>query len=194
MKRTLFVMVIAALAITGCATKRTVERIDSRTQIDLSGRWNDTDSKLVAEEMIRDSLSRPWLADFVEYNKKRPTMIVGLVLNKTHELISVDTFINDMEREYVNSGRVSVVQGGDARNELRDERADQQEFASQQTMKQWGREKGADFMLQGVINSIVDTLGKEKVVFYQIDLELTNIETNEKVWIGSKEIKKFITN
>jgi uncharacterized protein (TIGR02722 family) len=194
MKRSILVVIIAALAVTGCSTRRTVQRIDARTQIDLSGRWNDTDSKLVAEEMIRDSLSRPWLADFVEYNKRRPTMIVGLVLNKTHELISVDTFINDIEREYVNSGRVSVVQGGEARNELRNERADQQEFASPQTMKQWGREKGADFMMQGVINSIVDTLGKEKVVFYQINMELTNIETNEKVWIGAKEIKKYITN
>lgn len=194
MKKTLLVAVAGALLIAGCSTQRVVERVDSRTQIDLSGRWNDTDSKLVAEEMIRDSLSRPWLPEFVENNKKRPTVIVGLVVNKTHELISTDTFINDMEREYVNSGRVSVVQGGDARAELRSERADQQDFASPQTTKQWGREKGADFMLQGVINSIVDSQGRERTVFYQVDLELTNIETNEKVWIGSKEIKKLITN
>ena len=48
---------------------------------------------------------------------------------------------------------------------------------------------GADFMLQGTINSIVDSYKKEKVVYYQIDLELTNLETNEVVWMGDKKIK-----
>jgi hypothetical protein len=49
-------------------------------------------------------------------------------------------------------------------------------------------------MLNGVITSIVDQYGKNKVVFYQIDLELTDLQTNEKVWIGDKKIKKAITN
>jgi len=29
-------------------------------------------------------------------------------------------------------------------------------------------------------------------VLYKVTLELINIETNEKVWIGTKEIKKLI--
>jgi hypothetical protein len=49
-------------------------------------------------------------------------------------------------------------------------------------------------MLQGVVNSIVDTARRRKVVFYQVDLELSDIETAEKVWIGSKKIKKFVKN
>lgn len=178
----------------GCQTSRQVKRVDERTQIDLSGRWNDTDSKLVAETMIKDALTRPWLQDFVTAKGQKPAIIVGLVKNKTHELISAETFIKDIEREFINSGRVRVVQAGEAREELRDERADQQEYASPETIKQWGRERGADFMMQGVINSIVDTEGNQKVVFYQTDLELTDMETNEKVWIGNKKIKKVITN
>lgn len=194
MKRILLVVLAAAVAAGGCSQRRVVERIDSTTQIDLSGRWNDTDSRLVAEEMINDSLSRRWLTDHIEENGGRPAVIVGEVMNKTHELISTDTFINDMEREFINSGKVRVVQGGDFRDALRTERADQQEFASPQTVKKWGQELGADYMIQGTINSIVDQYQNQKTVFYQIDLEMTNIETNEKVWIGSKEIKKAITN
>ena len=95
---------------------------------------------------------------------------------------------------FINSGLVSVVQAGDARKELRDERNDQQTFSSEDTKKKWGLEKGADFMMNGVITSIVDQYGKNKVVYYQIDLELTNLETNEKVWIGDKKIKKAIKN
>lgn len=194
MKRIALLLLIALVAVSGCSTRRQVERIDSTTAMDLSGRWNDTDSRLVAEEMITDSLGRAWLTDFIAAKSKKPTVIVGIINNKTHEHISTDTFIKDIERAYINSNKVSVVQGAEAREALRDERADQQEFASPETMKKWGREKGADFMLQGVINSVVDQYQKQKTVFYQVDLELTNIETNEKVWLGSKEIKKLITN
>jgi penicillin-binding protein activator len=177
----------------GCST-REVTRLDSDATTDLSGRWNDTDSRLVAEEMLSDALSRPWLADFAEDHGRKPTVIVGLVRNRSHELINVQTFIKDIEREFVNTGRVSVVQAAEEREALRAERADQQEFASPETVSSWGREKGADFMLQGEVSSIVDASGKTKVVFYQADLELSNLETNEKAWIGSKKIKKMIKN
>ena len=192
----LYPLVVLSLLflIFGCQTSRKVQRVDEKAQIDLSGRWNDTDSKLVAEAMIKDALSRPWLQEFTNVKAQKPAIIVGLVKNKTHELISTETFIKDIEREFLNSGRARVVQAGDAREELRDERADQQEYASQETIKKWGMEKGADFIMQGVVNSIVDKEGNQKVVFYQIDLELTDMETNEKVWIGNKKIKKFITN
>ena len=191
MKRVLVLLVAVVLA--GCMA-RTVERIDGEQQIDLSGRWNDTDARLVAEEMIRDAMARAWIIDFMEIKVRKPTVIVGLVRNRTHELINTETFIRDMEREFVNSGKVKVVQAGEARDELRRERADQQEFASPETVKKWGRARGADFILQGTVNSIVDAMDKRKVVLYQVDLELTDIETNEKAWIGTKKIRKFIKN
>lgn len=169
-----------------------VTRVDEKQQVDLSGRWNDTDSKLVSEEMVRDVLTRPWLLEFVEAKGKKPTVIVGVVKNKTSEHLSAETFINDIEREMLNSGKVKLVQGGKAREELRDERADQQDFASASTTKKWGQEKGADFILQGTINSISDSNNKEKLIFYQVDLVLTDLETNEKAWIGNKKIKKII--
>ena len=177
----------------GCS-QRTVTRVSPDQQIDLSGRWNDTDSKLVAEEMIRDVLNRPWREDFRRATNERPVVIIGLVTNKSHEHIESETFIKDMEREFINSGMVRVVQNSVFREKLREERADQQEFASPETQKRWGAELGADFMMFGTINSIVDSYNKEKVVLYKVNLELTNMETNEKVWIGDKEIKKFIKN
>ena len=49
-------------------------------------------------------------------------------------------------------------------------------------------------MLLGTINTIVDTKaeGKRNIVFYQIDLNLVDLHTNETVWIGQKKIKKFV--
>ncbi|MCD4653527.1 penicillin-binding protein activator LpoB [bacterium] len=196
MKRFMYVCVLSLMIVlvSACQTVPKVERVDTMETIDLSGRWNDTDSRLVAEEMIADSLTRPWLMSFVEKQGKKPAVIIGTIINRTHELISTDTFIRDMERAFINAGSVRVVQSSEAREQLRDERADQQQFADPDTAKKWRKELGADLMLQGVINSIVDSNTRDKVVFYQVDLELTNIETNEKIWLGTKKIKKFVSN
>jgi uncharacterized protein (TIGR02722 family) len=139
-------------------------------------------------------MSRPWRTEFTAVKGKKPMVIVGNIKNKTSEHIESETFIKDIEKAYINSGLVGVVQAAEARKELREERNDQQTYSSEETKKKWGLEKGADFMLNGVITSIVDQYGKNKVVFYQINLELTDLQTNEKVWIGDKKIKKAITN
>ncbi|WP_421879440.1 penicillin-binding protein activator LpoB [Marinoscillum sp.] len=188
-----FTFAVVILLATACAN-RTVTRVSPDQQIDLSGRWNDTDSKLVAEEMINDVLSRPWRDDFYRATGEKPVVIVGMIQNKTTEHIEPETFIKDVEREFINSGMVRVVQNSVFREKLREERADQNEFASPETQSKWGRELGADFMMFGVITSVTDSYKKEKVVNYKVNLELANLETNEKVWIGDKEIKKYIKN
>ena len=176
----------------GCQNRR-VQRVDPNETIDLSGRWNDTDSKMTSNAMIEQILTGPWLANHMRDNGgDKPTVIVGLVRNKTHEHITTETFSKDLEKSFITSQKVRLIQGGEMRDEVRNERADQQNYSSKSTMKKWGLEIGADYMLQGVLNSTIDEYGREKVVEYQIDLQLTNIETNEVVWIGDKKIKKFI--
>ncbi len=186
---------LSVLLMSGCYSNRKVTRISPDEQIDLSGRWNDTDSRVVAEELTNQVLNEKWLPRFEQqHNNQRPVLIVGLIRNKSHEHIDAETFIKDIERSIIKNGSARLVQAGDKREELRQERADQQNFASQQTTKQWGMELGADFIMQGSINSIVDEYNRDKTVTYQINLELTDLQSNEIVWIGDKKIKKLITN
>lgn len=188
---TLVVLTIAL--INGCANRK-ITRVDPNETIDLSGRWNDSDSRLVSEEMIGDVLTSAWLPRYTKANDKRPVVVVGLVENKSHEHINSETFIKDIEKAIIRDGNIRLVVAGEKRNELRKERAEQQDYASPETTKKWGKELGTDFILQGTINSIVDAYKKQKVVTYQIDLQLTNIETNEVVWMGDKKIKKQISD
>ncbi|MDR1672802.1 MAG: penicillin-binding protein activator LpoB [Bacteroidales bacterium] len=181
-------IVIAA----GCA--HSVKRISPDTQTDLSGRWNDSDSRVTAESMIEQMFGNRWSVAFEQLHNKKPVIVVGLINNKSHEHINTETFIKDLEKAIIKNGSIRLVQAGDKREELRRERAGQQEFTSPETAKKWGRELGADFMLQGVVNSIVDDYRNEKTISYQIDLELSNIETNEIVWMGDHKIKKMIRN
>ena len=192
MKIKLCLAVIAALMISGCSTY--VERLDVEEQIDLSGAWNDSDSQLVAREMVEDSLSRSWITKFITAEGKEPTVIVGKIKNLSHEHINTNTFIADIERELINSGEVQFVASSSARNEIREERRDQALNATEETRKEMRQEYGADFMMQGQINTIIDIDDNRQVRFYQVNLELISIKDNRKVWIGEKKIKKLVTN
>jgi uncharacterized protein (TIGR02722 family) len=178
--------------ISGCGAK--VKRTEVDQTIDLSGRWNDSDSRMVSEEMIRDCLDRPWLNKFNEKSNRNPTVIVGTVVNRSHEHINSQLFTKDLEKAFINSAMVNVVASRDEREEIRDERTDQQEggMTSEQTIKPGRMETGADFMLKGTINSIKDETKGKYVILYQVNLELIDITTNQKVWIGEKEIKKQV--
>jgi len=190
----LFTVLATILFVNSC-TSRHVQRVNNDQIIDLSGRWNDSDSKMCADDLTQQVLGEKWLPMFEQqHTMNKPAVIVGLVKNKSHEHIESETFIKDIEKAIIKNGSVRLIQAGEKREELRHERADQQDFASKESSKKWGQELGADFILQGTINSIVDSYNKQQVVYYQIDLELTNLETNEIVWIGDKKIKKLIDN
>ena len=184
------VLGVLMLMLTACATK--VTRVPIEQPIDLSGRWNDTDSRLTAEEMIRDALDRPWTQRFARVMSREPVVIVGTVLNRTHEHLNTQTFVKDLERALVNSGKVQFVADAGQRQEVRQERADQANHARPDTVKPAGQELGADFMLQGSINTLVDQLDSTRAIFYQVDLELIDLASNVKVWLGQKKIKKLV--
>ncbi len=189
------VAAMATVILVGCAADGPkVTRLDAKAASDLSGQWNDTDSRLVSEEMIKDCLSRPWISRFERSNRRAPTVIVGTVRNLSHEHINVNTFTNDVERALINSGMVEFVASKAERDEIRGERVDQDLHASAKSRKEMGQELGADFMLKGSINTIVDTDGKTQVRFYQIDLTLISLKDNRKVWMGQKKIKKLLKN
>jgi uncharacterized protein (TIGR02722 family) len=187
----LFILALVAIVtLPGCKTK--VKRVGVEEQIDLSGRWNDTDAQLVSAEMIRDIATRPWIEEYTAKHSKKPVVIVGTIRNKSSEHIDTETFTKDLERELINNGRVTFVANTVERGELRQERKEQQTWSREETQKRLAAETGADYMLQGSIKTIIDQEGKKSVKFYQVDLEMVHLETNEKVWMGDKKIKKLV--
>ena len=176
----------------GCGHETKVTRVDAGVVTDLSGRWNDTDSRMVAEAMVKDALQYPWLGSFEKANQRQPVVVVGTVLNSSHEHISVQTFITDLERELTNSQKVTFVAGKGERDEVRTERKEQAIYAREDTQKAPGKEIGADFMMKGTIATILDEADGAKAVFYQVDLQMIDLENNAKVWYGQKKIKKVV--
>lgn len=182
---------LAAGLVGGCATTK-VQRINPDSVKDLSGNWNDTDSRLVSQEMVQDMLNQAWLSKFRRSEGHDPVVIVGKIHNLSHEHISVDTFINDIQRVLINSGDVQFVADAQQREQIRQERADQDVNSREDTRNAMGQEIGADFMMQGTINTIIDASGDTEVKFYQVDLKLISMADNRTVWIGQKKIKKLV--
>ncbi len=175
-----------------CGGKK-VTRIDPASITDLSGRWNDTDSRLVANELITQSMTHEWLARHNASNGgTAPVVIVGTFANRTLDHIPVTTFVKDLERAFLSSGAVRIVAAPEERVEVRAERRDQQDNARADTRVRMAQETGARYMLQGTISSIEDEEGREKIVFYQVDATMVDLESNEKVWTGQHKIKKYV--
>jgi len=194
-RRLMSLAALAALAalLAGCGGGTTVTRMETDTTVDLSGKWNDADSRMVAEALISQALTAGWYGEHRYATGRNPVIIVGPIRNKTAEHIPVKTFIADLERSMINSGKVTMVASAEEREAIRGERADQQEFASPETMAAWGREMGADAMLLGEINTIIDLEEGDEVRFYQVDVYLVDLETNVKRWAGYEKIKKYVS-
>lgn len=180
-----------------------VDRIPPATVTDLSGGWSDTDSRLVAEEMMTEALSLPWIHQFTQANKRRkPVLIVGEITNLSDEHINVNAFVADIERALISSGQVDIIASKYAQEEIRDERQDQE--AAQEVQAGTATRKPsapsapssqalvADFMLRGTVNTVVDAISKRQPRFYQVDLVLISLTDNRPVWTGQKQLKKAV--
>lgn len=185
-------LITLPLVLSSCGPSVTVSRVNPDSVTDLSGYWNDTDSRLVAQKMIAELQTAPWVDRFEQKNNRKPVVIVGRITNRSYEHIDVETFMKNLEAAMVNGGVLNFVASAKERGQIRAERKDQAANSSMDTQKEPGQETGADFMLIGNISSIIDKEGGETVKYYQVDLELDNIATNEKVWIGEKKIKKIV--
>ena len=181
---------IFMLAQTACST--TATRGPMEASVDSSGRWNDTDSRLTAEAMVKDALGRPWSQRFTQVMGHTPIVVVGPILNRTHEPLNTQTFVKDLERAFMQSGQVQLVADAGQRPEARQERLDQAQHPRTDPAKPTGQESGANFMLQGSINSLMDERDSTRAVFYQVDLELIDIASNVPVWQGQKKVKKLV--
>jgi hypothetical protein len=183
------ILLSGTLLLSGCQSTE-IQRVDSNQEIALSDNWNAKDSQLVAEAMVNDMLTFPWVSDHLKYHSNKPAIIIQSVRNKSHQHIAVDTFLNDLKRAILRTGQADFVANSAIRNEIREERKDQELNASIDTQNEMGQELGADYALSGSINSFVDEQGGQRVTFYQVDLRLIDMTSNREVWNGQKKIQK----
>lgn len=182
----------STVTVASCTPTRDVYRQDPQSVIDLNYRFSDDDARMTARAMIDDCLDSGWLEAWREEHGKKPVIIVGTVKNETSDYIDTKLFTKQIERALINSGRLRIVAARDERGEVRDERLDIQDWSRPETVKKMAYELGADLMLLGRVgeNVQINRTKNVRVQYYQVDLEMIDIESNEKAWIGEKQIEK----
>jgi len=194
MKKIAVVLCVLFL-LSSCETTK-VKRVESGKQKELSGYWNAVDVKIVCETLVNDCLSSPRVNQEIRARgNKKPVVIVGKFKNASDEHIDTEIITSIMENAIFNSGKLDFVAGGDTRADLRAEKQDQQGGnTSEATTAALGKEIGADFMMTGSVRTIVDREGNRSVRTYFVTAELTNIETNARLWMGqNNSITKEVT-
>lgn len=162
--------ILIVMTLTACSTQGT--RGSLETPSALSGQWNDANSRLIAEAMVKEALASPWPQRYAQLAGRKPAVTVGMVLNRTDEYLNTQSFVKDLERALMQSKQVQFVADTGQRQEAR-------------------QESGADFMLQGTINTLVDERDSSKSLFYQVDLEILDVAGKVKVWQGQTKVKKL---
>ncbi|MBR5866364.1 MAG: penicillin-binding protein activator LpoB [Spirochaetaceae bacterium] len=193
-KLVLLFCIASLVMFTSCSSTPDVKRVSTDTITDLSGYWNDTDVRIVAESLVKDCVNAPAIANYIRNNGKLPIVIVGNFRNDSDEHIDTSILSKKFETALINSGKVDFVASSSERGEIRQEREEQQEWASESTAKRLANETGADFMLIGSVKTMVDQNQKKMSRTYWVYAELIDIESNRKLWLGeNSEIKKIIT-
>lgn len=182
----------ASVALFSCSSTK-VERVDSEEVVDMDGYWNDSDVRIVCESLINDCVSSKTIANYSKVNGRAPVAIVGKISNDSDEHIDTSIVAKRFQNAIINSGVMEFVSDKFEREELREERFDQADNASEKTAKAIGNETGADYMLLGSIKSIVQKEGNKSVRAYFVYAELHDMESNKIVWSGeNSSIKKII--
>jgi uncharacterized protein (TIGR02722 family) len=185
-------MLIVVLSSCVSTTGTQVNRIDARTQTDLSGYWNDTDVRIIADTLVQECVNAPSIVNFIRQYQRPPVVILGSFRNQSDEHLDTSILAKKFEIALVNSGKVDFVASSMEREELRDERENQQEWSNEFSAKALANEVAADFMLIGSVKTIVDSSGADFTRTYFVTAELVNIEKNTKVWLGeNSSIKKY---
>lgn len=186
------ILAAAGLLAAGCDNNWKINRVDPTTQTDVDYHFNDQDAREIFQSMTQDMLSRRWIDGYLQSSGgQQPVVYLGNVKNNTQDYINTQLFTNQIQDEMINSGRIRVKAERDAREELRDERLDTK-YNDPATIKKVAAELNSQFALVGSVNDVKQRSndGRTVVNVYQAHMELINVETAEKVWSDTKEIKK----
>ncbi len=153
----------------------------------LTDQWSETDMQKAVAELV-SSLSGH---NAIAAAPKPPILMVTRLQNKTSEHIDTQSITDMITVELMRGGRVTFVDRA-----ARDDISEEYEYHSSgmvegATRAGPGRQIGADYIVNGRVDSIVQQAGREKTVYYKITLNLTNLNTGLIVWSDHKQIRKL---
>lgn len=187
--KSILTLVTATVALSACAPREFVKGTydqNVESENNLNDTWSETDMQKTVADLVGSMIAHPEIA-----NAKRPPIVMVTKLqNKTNEVIDTQSVMDMVRVELSRGGKVAFVD-----KEAREDVAAEYDYQnsgnmSEETKKSKGGQIGADFIINGRLDSIVQQAGSDKSVYYKVTLNLTNLKTNIIVWTDHKQLRK----
>ena len=181
--------VFVATAFTACGPREFVKGDYSKNVEDtnlLTDKWSESDMQNAVRDLVGSAVANPSIA-----NAQRPPIVmVTRLQNKTDEHIDTQSITDMMTVDLMKTGKVTFVDKA-ARDDMSEEYDYQNSgMVSRETQKSKGGQVGADFIMNGRLDSIVQEAGRDKTVYYKLTMNMTNLKTGLIVWTDHKELRK----
>jgi uncharacterized protein (TIGR02722 family) len=185
---TLVVATMSAMILSSCGEKAFVKgdyEDPEKTNL-MNDQWSETDMQNVVKDLVASLSSHPAIKDA----KNPPVVMVTQLQNKTSEHIDTQSVMDMVRVDLMKTGKVGFIDK-EARQDISDEYNYQNSgMVGKETKKGPGGQVGADFIINGRLDSIIQEVGKDKTVYYKVTLNMTNLKTGMIVWSDNKQIRK----
>lgn len=182
-------LAMAILAVlSGCGPKAfTKGEYDDPTKTALlDDRFNEADMQQMAETIIQAMVACP----SVKALPKPPVVMVEKVQNRTEEHIDTVSLTDKVRTALIKSSKFRFVN-----KEERETLKSEYEYAekgntSAETSKKKGKQIGVDYVLSGTLSANVQQVGSDKLVYYKLTMNMTNVESSIIDCTEEREIRK----
>ena len=181
MKTSLTLCAMATILVlnSGCSMFRaSIDEKAPRTASTLTAGYDQRDMLTWAEMITQDLLAHP----FPTGSETNPILVDMGIQNRTKTHIDTKAITDTMTTKMMNETKVRFVNAS-RRDDLLKEQGFQLENCTPETRSAIGKQLGAKYMITGSLVEIGNSSGKEvrvskkKDVYYQLTVEITNLET-----------------
>jgi hypothetical protein len=191
MKR-LFIFVCALLAVSTLFAKS--KKVTRGGDADMTPYLNESDSRVICKDIVDQVIKSPRIERFASQNGRDPVVTIGKIKDETGEFFDTQIIANSLKTAILKSGVLEFMANKDVRNEMRNEVADQADYANMEQAKSIGDEDAADYMLTGSVKLMVQNNGKKQERTYIVNIELTDLQTHRTVdmFEPSEDVKDYL--
>ena len=152
----------------------------------LSDKFNENDMQLMVKKLV-SSLSQN---NYIISMEETPVVAISKVTNRTSEHVDLKQLTDQLRKELIQNKYFRFIDV-ESRSNLQTEYDYNKKSGNvdQKTTVAPGQ-IAVRFLITGDLGSYVQTVGNDKLIYYKLTLNLTDVQTNEIVWSDDKEVKK----
>lgn len=154
------------------------EYISTTSVVLLDDKFNESDMHLITDKLTTAVLS-------CEVSGSNNTIVLGNITNQTSEHLNMDSVMDQITTRVVKSKKYTVVD-----KNSRFDVASEHNLYDRRGQASTKNPLQAHYILTGAISSNVQEFGRDKVVFYKMNMNVIDMNTEKVVCAEEKELRK----